>query len=146
SRWGPYVNHIGLIIILIAALLRMTPFLYLDEYVWVREGEQKIIPGTNQEYYIENKQFVLEYYDEDDVRFKDAIDMMGDGVHSNNLTDVIIYKAKGTEVVGQEPEHEKVIESDIRMNQPLKFDGYTLYQSGFQENEFSNMTFKIYET
>src|SRR5690625_2011110 len=25
SRWGPYVNHIGLIIILIAALLRSTP-------------------------------------------------------------------------------------------------------------------------
>src|SRR5699024_3304957 len=38
SRWGPYVNHIGLIIILIAALLRMTPLLFLDEYIWVREG------------------------------------------------------------------------------------------------------------
>src|SRR5690625_1407162 len=25
SRWGPYVNHIGLIIILLAAILRMTP-------------------------------------------------------------------------------------------------------------------------
>src|SRR5699024_11733708 len=40
SRWGPYVNHIGLIIILLAAILRMTPLLYMDEYVWVREGEQ----------------------------------------------------------------------------------------------------------
>src|SRR5699024_11060493 len=60
SRWGPYVNHIGLIIILIAALLRITPFFYLDEYVWVREGEQKVIPGTDSEYYIENKKFTLE--------------------------------------------------------------------------------------
>src|SRR5699024_2350528 len=39
SRWGPYVNHIGLIIILLAAILRMTPLLFMDEYVWVREGE-----------------------------------------------------------------------------------------------------------
>jgi len=31
SRWGPYVNHIGLIIILLAAILRMTPLLFLDE-------------------------------------------------------------------------------------------------------------------
>src|SRR5699024_3486565 len=34
----------------------------------------------------------------------------------------------------------------IWMNHPLKFDGITLYQSGYQENEFSDMTFKIYET
>lgn len=36
----------------------------------------------------------------------------------------------------------------IRMNKPLKFGGftgYTLYQSGFQENEFTNMTFKLTE-
>src|SRR5699024_11915127 len=31
SRWGPYVNHIGLIIILLAALLRTTPLLFLDD-------------------------------------------------------------------------------------------------------------------
>lgn len=33
SRWGPYVNHIGLIIILIAAILRMTTPMYIDEYM-----------------------------------------------------------------------------------------------------------------
>src|SRR5690625_3814970 len=41
SRWVLYVNHIGLIIILIAALLRMTPWLFLDDYVWVREGQDR---------------------------------------------------------------------------------------------------------
>src|SRR5690625_4981984 len=70
SRWGPYVNHIGLIIILIAALVRMTPLLYLDDYVWVREGQQVVIPGTDGEYYIENKEFILEKYDENDEQFK----------------------------------------------------------------------------
>src|SRR5690625_857142 len=94
SRWGPYVNHIGLIIILLAAMLRMTPFLFLDEYVWVREGEQKVIPGTNSEYYIENKRFLLELYDEDDERFKAAMERSGEQVHKNYQTDVVIYKEK----------------------------------------------------
>src|SRR5690625_1855588 len=146
SRWGPYVNHIGLIIILLAALLRMTPFLFLDDYVWVREGEQKVIPGTNSEYYIENKRFLLELYDEDDERFKAAMERSGEQVHKNYQTDVVIYKEKGEAVAGQEPELEIVTESSIQMNKPLKFDGYTLYQSGYQENEFSTMTFKLYET
>lgn len=131
SRWGPYVNHIGLIIILLAALLRMSSLLFLDDYVWVREGEQKVIPGTNSEYYIENKQFILELYDEDDERFKDAMERTGEQAHKNYQTDVIIYKDKEATVAGAEPELEKVTESSIRMNKPLKFggfNGYTLSQ------------------
>src|SRR5699024_7100867 len=62
SRWGPYVNHIGLIIILLAAILRMTPLLFMDEYVWVREGEEKVIPGTDNEYFIENKKFTVDFH------------------------------------------------------------------------------------
>ncbi|MBO1003082.1 cytochrome c biogenesis protein ResB [Pseudogracilibacillus auburnensis] len=146
SRWGPYVNHIGLIIVLLAALLRMTPFLFLDDYVWVREGEQKVIPGTHGDYYIENKRFLLELYDENDERFQAAMEKKGEIVHKNYQTDAIIYKVKNEGVVGSEPELEKVIESSIQMNKPLKFDGYTLYQSGYQQNEFSNMTFKVYRT
>lgn len=143
SRWGPYVNHIGLIIILIAAMLRQTSFMYLDEYVWVREGQQIVIPGTNNEYFIENKGFLLETYDEEDERFKDALERQGEMVAKNYQTDVIIYKA--TEgVVGEEASLEKVAEDEIRMNHPLKFDGYTLYQAGFQLNEFTDMSFKIY--
>src|SRR5699024_5856794 len=34
----------------------------------------------------------------------------------------------------------------IRLNHPLKFSGYTLYQAGYQLNEFSDMTFRIHET
>src|SRR5690625_1603465 len=74
SRWGPYVNHIGLIIILLAAILRMTPLLFLDDYIWIREGEELVIPGTDGEYYIENKKFTLETHDAEDERFKDAIE------------------------------------------------------------------------
>jgi len=145
SRWGPYVNHIGLIIVLIAALLRMTPFMYMDEYVWVREGEQTVIPGTDGEYHIKNKKFILETYDEDDERFKEAIAQEG-MVEKNFQTNAVIYKETGEKIAGAEPELKKVKEEKIQLNHPLKFDGYTIYQSGYQQNEFNSMTFKIHET
>lgn len=148
SRWGPYVNHIGLIIVLLAALVRMSPIMFLDDYVWVREGEEKVIPSTNGEYFIENKKFTLETYDaedEENEKFKDAIEKQG-LIEKNYQTDAVIYKAKDKEVVGEEEELEEVKEGSLQMNKPMKFDGYTLYQSGYQENEFSDMTFGIYET
>lgn len=143
SRWGPYVNHIGLIIILLAAIFRMTPFFFLDDYVWIREGEQKVIPGTNGDYYIENKQFIIEEYDESDERFKEALEKMDEPIHKNYQTDVKVFKAKEKDVLGGEVELELILEDSIRMNDPIKFDGYTLYQSGYQLNEFSTITFNL---
>src|SRR5690625_7922254 len=64
-------------------------------------------------------------------------------VVKNYQTDAVIYKVKPETIPGQEPELEKIKQASIRMNEPLKFDGYTLYQSGFQDNEFSTMTFEI---
>lgn len=145
SRWGPYVNHIGLIIILIAALLRFTSFMYLDEYVWVREGEQTVIPGTKGEYYIENKDFILETYGENDERFQKAIKKEG-MVPKNFQTNAVVYKESEEALPGEDPKLEKVAEDEIRMNHPLKFDGYTLYQAGYQMNEFSSMSFKVHKT
>lgn len=145
SRWGPYVNHIGLIIILLATLLRITPFFYLDDYVWIREGEQIVIPGTDNEYYIENDKFTLEVYDEDDERFREALERQGE-VHKNYQTDVTVYKTGDQKVAGQEVDLEKLKSGSIKMNQPFKFDGYTLYQSGYQQNEFKTMSFKLYNT
>ncbi|WP_085991994.1 cytochrome c biogenesis protein ResB [Oceanobacillus senegalensis] len=142
SRWGPYVNHIGLIIILLAAILRSTPLFYMEEYVWVREGDTMVLPGSEGEYYVENKDFILETHD--DERFKEAIAQEG-MVASNFQTNVVVYKAERP-IPGAEPELEPIVEDSIRMNQPLEFDGYELVQSGYQLNEFSNMTFKIHET
>lgn len=144
SRWGPYVNHIGLIIILLAAILRSTPFFYTNEYVWVREGEQLVIPGTDGEYYIENKNFTLETYDENDERFRDAISLEGEAVPSNYQTDAVIYQAVDNPLPGAEPELNQLTEGSIRMNHPLKFDGYSVYQSGYQANEFDQMSFKVH--
>src|SRR5699024_8359063 len=113
-----------------------------------REGEQKVLPSTDSEYFIENKKFTLETYDaedEENEKFKDAIEQQG-MIEKNYQTDEVIYKAKNKEIAGEEEELEKVKEGSLQMNKPMKFDGYTLYQSGYQENEFSDMTFGIYET
>ncbi|WP_174613640.1 cytochrome c biogenesis protein ResB [Virgibacillus ihumii] len=145
SRWGPYVNHIGLIIVLIAALLRMATPMYIDEYVWVREGEQTVIPGTKGEYYIKNKNFIKETYSEENEKFQEALKQEGQVV-KNYQTNVVIYKETDNSIPGSEQQLKKVTEDQIKMNHPLKFDGYTLYQAGYQQNEFTKMTFKIHKT
>ena len=117
----------------------------MDDYVWVREGQQIVIPGTDNEYYIENKKFTLETYDESDEKFQAALEKQGEAIAKNYQTDVIIYQAEET-VPGADPELKKILEDDIRMNHPVKFDGFTLYQAGYQLDEFTNMTFNIHET
>jgi cytochrome c biogenesis protein len=146
SRWGPYVNHIGLIIILIAALLRSLPSMYVEDYVWVREGETQLIPYTDQEYYIRNDDFILEVYDENDERYKDAIQKMGSTVASNFQTNATIFKAIGEHIPGQEPELEEVQTAEIRVNKPLQIDevDIKLYQTDYQINEFQSMTFTVH--
>lgn len=149
SRWGPYVNHIGLIIILLAALLRSYSFFYLDEYAWTREDDLMVIPGTEGEYYIENKKFTVEYYDEDDEdyeKFKESIDQSGEDLEKSFQSDVVVYRDKNVDNDDADTDLEKVTEDEITLNHPLKFSGYALYQAGFQQNEFTEMTFDLQET
>ena len=119
--------------------------MFTDEYVWVRDGETIVIPGTKGEYYVENKQFILDTHDPEDERFKDALEISG-AVPSNFQTDVVIYKSMNNDIPGAEPELEPILTESIQMNKPAKFDGYRLYQSGYQQGEFSSMTFRIHET
>ncbi|MGG0187382.1 cytochrome c biogenesis protein ResB [Bacillus rhizoplanae] len=146
SRWGPYVNHIGLIIFLFGTMLRFVPGMYVDESLWLREGEMKEIPGTDGKYYLKNEKFIKEVYDkgkENEV-FDDAIDRVGNKIIPKNYqTNAVLYKAVGKNIAGQKPELEKVKEYSIRVNEPLKFDHYALYQVDFKEGEFSKMSFAL---
>lgn len=143
SRWGPYVGHIGLIIFLIAAMLRFVPGMYVDEYLWIREGETLVIPGTNGEYYLENKDFILEVYDkEEDKQFSEALDKVG-MVAKNFQSDVVLYKKADDSLPGEEAKLEKVKEFSIRVNEPLKFDRFALYQSGYRLNEWKSLTYSL---
>ena len=68
SRWGPYVNHIGLIIFLIGVMLRFVPGMYVDESLWIRDGETVPIPGTDGHYYLKNNRFTKEMYDSENEK------------------------------------------------------------------------------
>jgi cytochrome c biogenesis protein len=144
SRWGPYVNHVGLIIFLIGGMLRFVPGMYIDRVLWIREGETLEIPGTESQYFLTNNQFILEVYDkenEDEV-FSEALDRAGT-VAKTYQSNVVLYKKSADSLPGEDPELEKLKESEIRVNEPLKFDDYALYQVDYKLNELSSMTFAL---
>ncbi|KKB35609.1 cytochrome c biogenesis protein ResB [Bacillus thermotolerans] len=144
SRWGPYVNHIGLIIFLIGAMLRSVEGMYVDELLWIREGETLEIPGTDGEYYLKNEQFIMENYDKekDSEVFSEAIEENG-VIAKNYQTDAILYRDENRDLPGAEPELVEVKKEDIRVNEPMKFDQFALYQNGFSQNEMKAMEFML---
>lgn len=143
SRWGPYINHIGLIIFLFGVMLRMMPGFYVDETLWIREGETRAIPDTPG-YFLENKNFTMETYtgEGEDAKFEEAIDRVG-SVAKNYQTDIVLYQTPEESLPGATDEMEEVKEHAIRVNQPLKFDGYAVYQMDFRQNELRAMTFDL---
>lgn len=145
SRWGPYVNHTGIIIFLIGAMLRFFPGMYVDDIVWVREGDIEVIPGTGGEYYLENKKFTVDIYDEEntDEVFLEALERTEEPVIKNFQTDAVLYKRVDGGAVGTEPELEEVKTHAIRVNQPLTFDNFSLYQLNYKLNELNKMTFTL---
>ncbi|MFP7333986.1 cytochrome c biogenesis protein ResB [Shouchella clausii] len=142
ARWGPYVNHLGLILFLIGCLLRYIPGMYVDTQMWVREGEQSPIPET-EGYFIENRGFTVELYDENDERFQDAFASSNAVVPETFETDAVLYKRQESGIVGESGELEQVQEKQIRVNDPLKFDSFSLYQTDYRLNELHEMTFTL---
>lgn len=143
SRWGPYVNHVGLIIFLIGAMLRFVPGMYIDKVMWVREGETKVVPETNGEYYIKNNKFILQVYDKNkDQKFDQALSRAGN-VAKNYQSNVVLYKKAGNSITGETPKLKKVKDYKIRVNQPLTFNGYSIYQVDYKLNELDTMTFSL---
>ena len=144
SRWGPYINHIGLIIFLVGCMLRFIPGMYVDSVLWLREGESKVIPETNGEYYLKNNQFILEVYDKekDDEVFDETIDRVG-MVAKNFQSNVTLYKKQGDTIPGESPELEKVKDDQIRVNQPLKFEDFAVYQVEYKLDELNKMIFAL---
>lgn len=145
ARWGPYVNHIGLIIVLIGGLLRIVPGMYVDKLLWLREGETKEIPGTNGEYYLKNNQFIFEVYDKDnkeDQAFTKAIEKTG-MIAKNYQSNVTLYKQEGNVLLGEQPKLQKVKDAEIKVNEPLKFNQFAMYQTHYKLNEFNKMSFQL---
>lgn len=144
SRWGPYVNHTGLIIFFAGVLLRGLPGFYVDETMWLREGETRNITGAPG-YVLENRGFTLEMYTKEEAAevFGEALDRVG-MIPKTYQTDVTLFKEKEGALPGSS-ELEKVKDYSIVVNKPLSFDGYNVFQMDYKLNELKAMTFHLVE-
>ena len=142
SRWGPYINHVGLIIFFAGVLLRGIPGFYVDEAMWLREGETRNITGAPG-YVLENKKFTLENYTKEEAEevFGEALDKNG-VIAKSYTTDVALYKEDEGALPGSD-KLKKVQDYSIIVNKPLKFDGYNVFQMDYKLDELKNMTFNL---
>ena len=77
--------------------------MYVDEALWLRDGETKEIPGTDGQYYLK-REIYKEVYDKskDKEVFDEAIDRVGDKMIAKNFqTNAVLYKAVGENIAGQ---------------------------------------------
>jgi cytochrome c biogenesis protein len=128
SRWGPYINHIGLIIFLLAVLARSLPGYHMDQYLALYEGETRQIPGTN--YYVKNDDFTVDYYKDEEL----AGNAKGTKVVSLYETKATLYECtEACDDPTREPVLTEVKQHNIQVNSALIYKGLKLYQNSFQE-------------
>ncbi|WP_341322945.1 cytochrome c biogenesis protein ResB [Solibacillus sp. FSL H8-0523] len=140
SRYGAYVNHVGLIVFIIGVMLHLLPGVYVDESMWLREGETRAIPGVDG-YFLKNDKFILETYDNDPQgeQLKQGVNTMA----KNYQTNVTLYKQAEDAVPGQADNLEEVKSYEIRVNHPLKHEGFAMYQMDYRLNELKTMVFDL---
>jgi cytochrome c biogenesis protein len=123
SRWGPYVNHVGLIIFLLAVLARSIPGWNIDTYISLDDGETEQIPGTN--YYVKSEKFTVEFYTDEEL----PESLKGKVRPKLFNTKAILYECvEACDDPTREPVLKPVKEHDIRVNHPLEYKGLKLYQ------------------
>lgn len=130
SRWGPYINHIGLIVFLLAVLARTIPGWHMDQYVDVIEGTMKPIPHTN--FYLKNEKFIVEYYQDDEMT--EPFRQTGKVVAKRFETKAVLYECTSNcNDPLKEPVLEEVKRHDILVNHPLQYKDLIIYQFDFRE-------------
>lgn len=134
SRWGPYINHIGLILFLLATLFRWVPGWSVEEFVWVREGEIKKVPESH--FYVKNEKAIMEFYDPKQLP-KD-VQINGDVVETYQ-TNAVLYE-KDPKTGKLKPVHR----DKILVNHPLQYKGYELFQSSMIP-ELTGISLKVVE-
>lgn len=123
SRWGPYINHIGLIVILVTLVFRSVPGLNMDSYVKIVDGDT--VPITDTNFYVKSEGFTIVYYENDELP-----DHLQDTVLVKSFeTDVILYECTNfCDDVTQEPQLKQLMEHKILVNSPLSYKGFRLHQ------------------
>ena len=64
-------------------------------------------------------------------------------VVKNFQTDYVLYERDQTKTVGEEDSLHEVQEGQIRVNKPLKYKSFALYQFEYRLNELKSMTFDL---
>ncbi|WP_273378406.1 cytochrome c biogenesis protein ResB [Symbiobacterium thermophilum] len=106
SRYGPYILHIGLLVVCFAAFAKALPGWDEVQDVWIPDGQTVKVPGEN--FAITNHKFTMELYE--------------NGMPSRYATDASII------VDGEE-----VLRRTIEVNKPLKYGGWEIYQASWRE-------------
>ncbi|MFF2090152.1 cytochrome c biogenesis protein ResB [Paenibacillus sp. NPDC058174] len=123
SRWGPYINHIGLILFLLAILARGIPGWQMDSYVTIPDGDIVHIDGTN--YYVKNEKFTVTYYSDDEL----PEELQGKARAKLYETKAVLYTCESQcGDLSAKPELREVERHDIVVNSPLQYNGLKLYQ------------------
>lgn len=117
GRWGPYITHIGLLVILAGAMSRAIPGAYFDAFIWVQDGATARVPQTS--WYVRNNRFAVEYYP-------------GGGPKAYH-SDLSIIEAGRV-----------VQRATVAVNQPLTYKGVQLYQQSFRQ-ELADATVTVRE-
>lgn len=115
GRYGPYITHIGLLLVLVATLGMAVPGWYHDEFFWVAEGETVRVPHTD--FLIRNDGFHVEFYD--------------DGRPRLFQTDAVIIDG------GVERRADA-----IRVNAPLVYKRVNIFQASY-EFRLGTLTFEL---
>jgi cytochrome c biogenesis protein len=114
SRYGPYIIHIGLLIVAFAAISKAVPGWNETRDVWIPDGSTVKVPDTN--FAITNYKFTMEFYP--------------NGAPARYATDA------GLVVDGKETRRQT-----IEVNHPLSYQGWDMYQTSFrQEPGIAHMT------
>ncbi|WP_284640309.1 cytochrome c biogenesis protein ResB [Paenibacillus silviterrae] len=131
SRWGPYINHIGLIIFLMAVLMRSIPGWHMDQHVAFPEGQAVKIPETN--YYLKNEKFTIEFYGDEEL--SPEFRAKKQDVPKIYETKAVLYTCTAQcDDPTKDPVLTEVHRQDIIVNKPLNYEGLMAYQFDFKSN------------
>lgn len=126
SRWGPYINHIGLILFLLAILARSIPDWQMDSYITIPDGDTVQIADTN--YFVKNEKFTVEYYKDEELPDQ----LKGTARAKLFETKAVLYECVSScNDQTQKPVLKEVKRHNIIVNEPLKYKGLKLYQFDF---------------
>ncbi len=106
SRYGPYILHIGLIIVCMAGFSKALPGWDVSKDVWIPDGQTVKVPDTD--FALTNHKFTMELYP--------------NGAPSRFATDASVI------VDGKE-----TLRQTIEVNHPVAYGGWEIYQASFRQ-------------